>query len=70
MRAPKSDFVTAPQYQSSESWWSQHSESAIKVHGLYCAIKLPKSRPWPTDQYMSHMSCNCKAPREKVYLSS
>ncbi len=35
MTAPKSDFGTAIQHQFSESWWSQQSESALKVHGLY-----------------------------------
>ncbi len=49
MTAPKSDFVTAPQHHFSETRWSQHSETALKVHGLYCAIKLKKSSPWPTD---------------------
>ena len=49
MTAPKSDFVTAPQRDFSETRWSQHSETALKVHGLCRAIKLPKSSPWPTD---------------------
>ncbi len=42
MTAPKSDFVTAPQHHYSESRWSQHSETALKVQN-------PKSGPWPTD---------------------
>ena len=41
MTAPKSDNVTAQQHGFFKKGWSQHSESAIKVHGLCCAITLP-----------------------------
>ncbi len=57
MTAPKSDSVTAPQHHFSETMWSQHSETALKVHGLCCAIKLPKSSSWPTD-YEDSLSLN------------
>ncbi len=51
MTAPKSDFMTAPQHHFSVSRWSQHLETALKVHELCHAVKLPKSSPWPTDYY-------------------
>ncbi len=35
MTAPKSDFGTAPQHCFSKKGWSQHSETALKVHGLF-----------------------------------
>ena len=38
--APKSDMETALQHWFSESRWSQHSDTALKVHGLFRAIKL------------------------------
>ena len=38
MTAPKSDFVTAPQHHFSETRWSQHSETAVKVQGLYSEV--------------------------------
>ncbi len=51
MTAPRSDLRTTPQHHFFESWWSQHSETALKLHGLYQVIKLPKSSPWPTDYF-------------------
>ncbi len=41
MAAPKSDMETALQHWFSGSRWPQHSETALKVHGLFCAFKLP-----------------------------
>ncbi len=49
MTAPKTDIGTAPQHWFSESRWSQHSETAFKVHLLCRCIKLKTSHPWPTD---------------------
>ncbi len=51
MTASKSDIGTAPQHWFSESRWSQHSETAFKVHLLCRCIKLKKSHPWPTDYH-------------------
>ncbi len=49
MADPKSDMDTALTHSFSESRWSQHSEIALKFHGLFRAIKHTKSNPWPTD---------------------
>ena len=44
MTAPKSDFGTAlkhVKHQFSESMWSQHLETAFKVHLPFHIIKIP-----------------------------
>ena len=41
MTAPKPDFGAAPQHCFSEKGWPQYPETALKVHGLCRAIKLP-----------------------------
>ncbi len=48
MTAPKTDIGTGPQHQFSESRWSQHSETAFKVHLLCRCIKFPLFWVWPT----------------------
>ena len=47
MKAPKSDFVTAPKH---------HFSGDLSIQKLFRAIKLPKSSPWPTDY---QWKCGC-----------
>ncbi len=49
MIAPKSYIETASQHWFSKSRWSQHSETAFKVHLPFRVIKLHNSSLWPTD---------------------
>ncbi len=56
MTAPQTYIETAPQHWFSKSTWSQHSETAFKVHLPFQVIKLPKSSPWPTDYKLLNKS--------------